>query len=273
MDNADTRLILRQCPQVDTGDCCLKVVSQAAHDNLGGTAAGQALRHVDDRLIDGRTGRYDPELLFAIGRGGEGGSGAKLKSFGDRRFADVHVNRSGVRRGVNHSETTVSRLPNPERLATGNGDGCNQRQELDIAVGDLSKREDIVDLSRVYLDARGGKKRFPRVCIANFQIVQSRIDGLVVGRVRELDPVDHRLFSAGNADGYSWGIWYGVNDAQPGPTGFGLGDVDRVRLELDVGELANDGKDIGCPAVKRNCLIDDRRTTIRWHDLDLMVAG
>jgi hypothetical protein len=37
--------------------------------------------------------------------------------------------------------------------------------------------------------------------------------------------------------------------------------------------LPDDGQDIGSPAIKGSRLIDDRRTAIRWHDLDLMVAG
>jgi hypothetical protein len=62
---------------------------------------------------------------------------------------------------MNHSQAAVGRLSHAERLATGNGDRCNQRQELDIPPSDLSNREDIVDLTGVNLDARGGKQSFP----------------------------------------------------------------------------------------------------------------
>src|SRR5687768_10279933 len=156
MDNTDPRLVLRQRPQINPSNCRLNVVGQAAHDNLGGTAGGQSLRHVDNRLIDGSTGRNDPELLLTVGRGPEGGSGAKLKSLGDRRFTNVDVDRASVGCGVNDPETAVSRFADAERHAAGGGDRSDQWQQLDGPVAGLSECEEIVDLTGFNLNARGG---------------------------------------------------------------------------------------------------------------------
>ena len=122
MDHANSSLVLRQRPQIDPSDRRLNVVSQAAHDNLGGTAGGQALSYIDDRLIDGGAGWNNPELLFTVGRGGEVGSGAKLESLGDRRFTNVDIDRAGIGRGVNDPETAVGRLADAKRSAAG---GCD----------------------------------------------------------------------------------------------------------------------------------------------------
>src|SRR5215210_7934430 len=100
MDDTDPCLVLRQGPQINPSNCRLQVVGQAAHDNLGGTAGGQSLRHIDNRLVDRSTGWNDPELLFTVGRGGKGGSGAKLESLGNRRVTDVDIDRASVGRGV-----------------------------------------------------------------------------------------------------------------------------------------------------------------------------
>ena len=226
----------------------------------------------NDESIDWSTGRYDPQLLVSIGSSGEVGGRTELESLGDRGFTDVDVDRSGIRRSVNHAQTAVSRLANAERLATRRSDRSDQRQELDIAGSDLAKRKEIVDLSSVYLDPRGGEKGLPRVRVADFQFVCAGVDVLIVGRVRKLDAVDHRFFVSRDADANRWGVWYGVDDPPPRLPSLGLSDVDRIRLELDVGHLPDDGKDIGCPAIKCRRLVDDRRTTIRRHDLDLMIT-
>jgi hypothetical protein len=84
VDHANPRLVLRQGSQVDPGDRRLNVLTKATHNDLGGTAAGEALRHVNDRLIDGRTSRDDTQLLFAVWSSGEGGGGANFKSLGNR---------------------------------------------------------------------------------------------------------------------------------------------------------------------------------------------
>ena len=117
MNDADSRLVLRQRSQIYSSDCRLKIVSQPSDNNLGGTAGGQSLRHVDNRLIHGGTGRNDPQLLFTVGRGGKVGSGAKLESLGDRRFTDVDIDRASVRRGINDPETAVGFLASSDGLA------------------------------------------------------------------------------------------------------------------------------------------------------------
>ena len=87
----------------------------------------------------------------------------------------------------------------------------------------------------------GADNSVPRIGVPHVKIVCAGIDILVI---RGIGNCRQGIVGAGNAQADCWSIWYGVHDPQPRLPGLGFADVDRVRLELNVSQLPDDGEDM-----------------------------
>jgi hypothetical protein len=140
--------------------------------------------------------------------------------------------------------------------AAGRRNDGQERDDRERFVGDLTDREDVVDVALFKLNALGGGEG--RVVVAlDIEAVGAGVDVLVVGRVALVDAREPGV-AAGDLDVDRAGVRRVLDEADARLAWIDRVEVDLVDVDLDVLERIDDRDDVRLARVGVEILLGDR---------------